>query len=90
MELPDQTDKNKVENFKFSGDASEYFGIYMVNNIFTWLTLGIYSAWAKVRTLQYFYGNTELAGGRFQFTASPLRILRGRVIAFLLFILYLI
>lgn len=89
MELPDQTDKNKVENFKFSGDASEYFGIYMVNNIFTWLTLGIYSAWAKVRTLQYFYGNTELAGGRFQFTASPLRILRGRVIAFLLFILYL-
>lgn len=82
-------DNNNVEQFKFSGQAGEYFGIYMVNNIFTWLTLGIYSAWAKVRTLQYFYGNTELAGGRFQFTASPLKILRGRVIAFLLMILYL-
>lgn len=88
MDNAELAKQSKTEQFKFTGKAGEYFGIYIVNNIFTWLTLGIYSAWAKVRTLQYFYGNTELAGGHFQFTASPLKILRGRIIAVLLLILY--
>lgn len=45
------------------------------------LTLGIYSAWAKVRTKRYFYGNTELSGDRFDYLASPISILKGRLIA---------
>ncbi|WP_254813900.1 DUF898 family protein [Salinivibrio sp. ES.052] len=44
-------------------------------------TLGIYSAWAKVRTNQYFYGNTEIAGDRFSYHALPQQILIGRIIA---------
>jgi len=87
MELPDE---RSVERFKFNGNAVDYFAIWIVNHLLTWLTLGIYSAWAKVRTLQYFYGSTELAGGHFQFTASPLRILRGRIIAVLLLVLYFV
>lgn len=78
------------EAFKFTGDGGDYFGIWFVNTLLSWLTLGIYSAWAKVRTLQYFYGNTEIAGGRFHFTASPLVILRSRVIAVALLALYLV
>ena len=54
------------------------------------ITLGFYSPWAKIRTLQYFYGNTELAGSSFQFTANPWALLRTRVIAVLLLILYLV
>ena len=77
------------QTFTFSGEAGEYFGIWFVNNILTFITLGIYSAWAKVRNTQYFYGNTELAGGNFDFTASPWKILRGRIIAAGLFALYL-
>ncbi|GAA3589335.1 YjgN family protein [Marinobacter xestospongiae] len=73
----------------FSGQAGEFFGIWFVNNILTWMTLGIYSAWAKVRTLQYFYGNTEVAGGRFAFTAKPLQILKSRIIAFGLLVIFL-
>ena len=30
----------------FTGKASEYFGIWIVNVLLTILTLGIYSAWA--------------------------------------------
>lgn len=89
MEVPDTTE-NQKERFLFKGDASEYFGIWIVNNTLTWLTLGIYSPWAKVRTLQYFQGNTELAGGRFQFTANPLTILRSRLIAVALMVLYIV
>ncbi|GDY24783.1 membrane protein [Agarivorans sp. Toyoura001] len=67
--------------FSFNGRAGEFFGIWIVNVLLTILTLGIYSAWAKVRNKQYFYGNTELAGENFEYLAKPLQILIGRVIA---------
>lgn len=72
-------------NFKFHGNTSEFFGIWIVNVLLTILTLGIYSAWAKVRTNQYFYGNTELDNHRFAYLAKPLDILKGRIIAVILF-----
>ena len=67
---------------QFSGRAGEYFGIWIVNVLLTIVTLGIYSAWAKVRTERYFYANTRLAGSSFEYLADPLRILRGRLIAY--------
>lgn len=70
-----------TEQFVFHGKGSDYFRIWIVNMLFTILTLGIYSAWAKVRSKRYFYGNTELAGDRFEYLASPIAILKGRLIA---------
>ena len=57
------------------------FRIWIVNLALTVVTLGIYSAWAKVRKLRYFYANTSLAGSSFGYHADPLRILKGRAIA---------
>lgn len=68
-------------NFYFYGTGSEYFRIWIVNLLLTIITLGIYSPWAKVRRLRYFYGNTELNDESFDFTANPKRILIGRLIA---------
>ena len=68
-------------NFYFYGTGSEYFRIWIVNLLMTIITLGIYSPWAKVRRLRYFYGNTELNDESFDFTANPKRILIGRLIA---------
>jgi uncharacterized membrane protein YjgN (DUF898 family) len=76
------------EAFKFNGSAREYFGIWIVNVLLTILTLGIYSAWAKVRRQRYFYGNTELAGATFEYHARPIQILIGRIVVLLLFGLY--
>ena len=56
----------KTEQIQFTGKAGEYFAIWIVNVALTILTLGIYSAWAKVRTNQYFYGNTFLADSAFR------------------------
>lgn len=67
--------------FVFHGRAGEYFRIWIVNIVLTILTLGIYSAWAKVRTNRYFYGSTVLDGRPFDYTADPLGILKGRLIA---------
>jgi uncharacterized membrane protein YjgN (DUF898 family) len=76
--------------FEFRGSGSEFFRIWIVNIALTILTLGIYSAWAKVRTQRYFYGNTRLDGSSFDYLADPIRILKGRIIAFVLFVLYMV
>ncbi|MGH8075745.1 MAG: YjgN family protein, partial [Lysobacter sp.] len=67
---------------QFTGRAGEYFGIWFVNLLLSILTLGIYSAWAKVRTERYFYANTSLAGANFEYLASPIAILKGRLMAY--------
>jgi uncharacterized membrane protein YjgN (DUF898 family) len=76
------------EQMHFTGRGAEYFGIWIVNILLTIVTLGIYSAWAKVRRLQYFYRHTEVAGSSFDFHGSPTRILIGRVIALVMLIAY--
>ena len=67
--------------FEFDAQGGEYFRIWIVNLLLTIATLGIYSAWAKVRKLRYLHGHTRLAGSVFGYHAEPLRILRGRLIA---------
>lgn len=74
--------------FEFRGDGGEFFRIWIVNIVLTVLTLGIYSAWATVRTNRYFYGNTYLDGDAFDYLASPVNILIGRAIAVFLLIIY--
>jgi uncharacterized membrane protein YjgN (DUF898 family) len=76
------------EPLQFTGTGAEYFGIWIVNLLLTIVSLGIYSAWAKVRRLQYFYRHTEIAGSSFDFHGSPVRILIGRVIALLMLFAY--
>jgi len=74
--------------FVFTGNGFEYFKIWIVNILLSIVTLGIYSAWAKVRNKQYFYGNTVLDGASFSYTANPVQILIGRIIAFVFFVVY--
>lgn len=66
--------------FSFTGTAREYFGIWIVNLFLSIITLGIYTAWAKVRRVRYFYGNTWLDGHNFEYHARPIQILIGRII----------
>lgn len=68
----------------FEGKASEYFGIWIVNLLLSIVTLGIYSAWAKVRRKKYFYNNTLIENASFDYHAKPMSILKGRIIAIVL------
>jgi uncharacterized membrane protein YjgN (DUF898 family) len=76
------------EPFVFTGRGGEYFRIWIVNLCLSLLTLGIYSAWAKVRRMQYFYRHTSVAGANFDYHGDPVAILKGRIIAVGLFALY--
>jgi len=74
--------------FEFKGAGSDYFSIWIVNILLSIVTLGIYSAWAKVRKKQFFYGHTKIRGASFEYLAKPINILKGRAIVFGLFIVY--
>ena len=78
----------QTHSFTFTGSGSEYFRIWIVNLFLSIVTLGVYSAWAKVRRLQYFDRNTQLAGASFDFDGDPKAILRGRVLAVVLLAAY--
>ncbi len=66
--------------FRFDGTTLDYYGVFLVNVLLTVVTLGIYSAWAKVRNRRFFYGNTLLDGHAFEFDARPASILISRLI----------
>ena len=85
---PAEPQKEQQNTFGFSGDGKEYFRIWIVNLCLSIITLGIYSAWAKVRRLQYFYRHTSIAGASFDYHGDPVAILKGRIIAVGVFALY--
>lgn len=80
--------EKKSYPFSFSGRGGEYFKIWIVNIVLTLLTLGIYSAWAKVRTKRWFYGNTWLDGHAFTYLATPMQILKGRILVIVFVVAY--
>ncbi len=69
-------------SFEFRGNSGEFFKIWAVNVLLTVITLGFFSAWAKVRTKRYFNGNTFLDGGNFDYHANPWSILIARIVIF--------
>ncbi|NOX28185.1 MAG: DUF898 domain-containing protein [Gammaproteobacteria bacterium] len=75
--------------FEFTGTGGEFFKIWIMNLILTILTLGVYSAWAKVRTNRYFYGNTKLSNSSFDYHADPIVLLKGRLISVALLLIYI-
>lgn len=80
-EVPDEA----FSDIKFHGTTRDYFSIWIVNLLLSIVTLGVYSAWAKVRTSRYFYANLEVDGHRLSYLGEPLQILKGRAIGVLLF-----
>lgn len=90
MENETQAAVERIVPFEFRGSGAEYFRIWSVNLLLTIVTVGIYSAWAKVRRMRYFYGSTRLDGHAFDYHAAPIAILKGRVIAFGLYVVYAI
>ena len=66
---------------EFSGSGSEYFRIWIVNILLSIVTLGIYSAWAKVKSNKYLYSCTRLDGSSFDYHGNPVAILKGRLVA---------
>jgi uncharacterized membrane protein YjgN (DUF898 family) len=90
LEFEEEATSPEVCNLEFTGSAGEYFRIWIVNVVLTVVTLGIYGAWAKVRTRRYFYANTLLGGEPFDYLANPIAILKGNLIILSSLLAYII
>lgn len=88
IEQDDSSQQIQLLKPQFSGSAGEYFRIWIVNVFLTIITLGIYGAWAKVRTRRYFYAHTKIDGHAFDYLANPIAILKGNLVIAGGFILY--
>ena len=73
---------------RFTGNPREYFGIWIINLLLSIITLGVWSAWAKVRNRRYFLGNTSIENRPFGYHATGLQILIGRLIVVSFFAAY--
>ncbi|AVS73117.1 YjgN family protein [Paracidovorax cattleyae] len=69
---------------EFTGSGGEYFRVWIVNVLLGILTLGLYTPWARRRTVQYFYGHTLVAGSPLEFTAQQRRMVFGFVVLLVL------
>jgi uncharacterized membrane protein YjgN (DUF898 family) len=88
LEIAQSSPTTTSMQMHFTGDGAEYFRIWSVNLLLTICSLGIYSAWAKVRKTRYFYQNTRLDGHAFDYHGTPKAILRGRIVAVVLLTAY--
>lgn len=80
------TERRNSWRFRFTGDGGEYFRIWIVNLLLIIVTVGIYSAWAKVRREQYFHRHLLLDESSFDYHGRPLAILKGRAVAVILLV----
>jgi uncharacterized membrane protein YjgN (DUF898 family) len=72
-------------SLRFHGNGGELFGIFILNLFKTILTFGLYSFWAKVKTRQYLWNQTEFAGDRFAFHGTGKELLIGALKAGVLY-----
>ncbi len=63
------------------GRFGEIFVLFLINLLFTVLTLGIYRFWGKTRIRRYVWSRTSLTGERFEYTGTGLELFLGFLIA---------
>lgn len=83
-----QTRQAHQARLEFTGRGAEYFRLWVVNVLLTLLSLGVYSAWAKVRKARWFARHTRLMGDAFDYHGRPGPILLGRLLVLPLLLAY--
>jgi uncharacterized membrane protein YjgN (DUF898 family) len=71
--------------FAFHGSGHDLLGIFVSNLFKILLTAGVYYFWAKVKTRQYLWGQSDFYGDRFRFHGTGKELLVGWVRAAILF-----
>lgn len=69
-----------------SMDAWAYTRLELKNFFLSVITLGVYSAWARVQRRKYVTQHTQLDGHAFDYVASPWVILRSRILVVGIFV----
>lgn len=87
---PDVSSPASRYPLSFSGNQWFFFRYWLFNILLTLLTVGIYSAWAKVNLKRYKLAHLQLNQSSFEYLANPLEILKHRIMLAGLCILFII
>jgi uncharacterized membrane protein YjgN (DUF898 family) len=66
----------------FTGHTGEYFRIWIVCQLLTLMSLGLYAPWARLRKQQYLAQHWQLNGRRFYIEFNPAAKLKGRLLVY--------
>ena len=65
LKVPELSEAHNPLRLRFHGNGSSLFGIFVINVLFTLLTLGVYYFWGKAKIRRYMHSQTELHNSRF-------------------------
>lgn len=75
-----------THQISFEGKGLTLLRLYVVSNLLSVLTLGVYHFWGKAKIRKYLYSSTELLGERFSFTGTGKELFYGWVKAALIMV----
>jgi uncharacterized membrane protein YjgN (DUF898 family) len=78
----------EAHRLKFTGDGGVYFGVWIVNLLLMVVTFGLYTPFARRRTLKYFYAHSVVAGSPLEFTGGLKRMFLGFLLFAALYLAY--
>ena len=67
---------------QYDGTIGGLYGVFLVNLLLSFLTLGIFRFWAISRTRRYLWMHTGFQGQRFSYTGTGLQLFVGYLLAF--------
>jgi uncharacterized membrane protein YjgN (DUF898 family) len=81
---------NSTRQVTFHGEGANSIGVYIVNILITFFTLGLYYPWAKAAILKYVYEESEFEQSRFTFHGTGKEMFIGfiKAIGIILVIIY--
>ena len=79
----------RFQNIEFTGSQGEYFSLWFTTWVMTILTGGGYGPWGKVKLKAYLYNNTVIDRFGLGYHATGGQIMKGRIIAFIITLLFI-
>lgn len=82
----DQSTSARSPALTYDGQLGELYGIFLMNLLWTVLTLGIFRFWAITRIRRYLWSRTRFQGERFEYTGTGGELFVGVLLAILMLI----
>lgn len=81
-----QSNHSEETPVEFTGTASSFWGLALVNLLLTIVTVGIYRFWAKTRVRRYLWSNTLYRGDPLEYRGTGLELFIGALVVVALLI----
>lgn len=82
--VSDQPPAGRILTLSFDADWRDYFRLWVVCQLLTLLTLGLYGPWARARRAAFLARHWHVDGRSFEVALEPRALLQGRLLLLLI------